>query len=113
VENAEVETKLYLKYDLTDDIMNNKVYGILRNYPGKNQVIAKCTARNKAFMIPYKVDNSVAMQNELLGILGEDCVKIKIPAGLNVSVKGAEHSVCKDFVNLKMKKGQKATVRFI
>ena len=43
----------------------------------------------------------------------EDCVKIKIPAGLNVSVKGAEHSVCKDFVNLKMKKGQKATVRFI
>ena len=43
----------------------------------------------------------------------EDCVQIKIPAGMNVSVKGAEHSLCKDFVNLKMKKGQKATIRFI
>ncbi|MBR7091144.1 MAG: DNA polymerase III subunit alpha [Clostridia bacterium] len=75
--SMEAETKLYLKYDLTDDELNGKVYRILSSYPGRSQVIAKCTTANKAFILPYKVDNSVAMQNELLGILCEDCVKIK------------------------------------
>jgi len=76
-ENNVSDTKLYLKYDLTDSVVNNEIYRVLRNYPGNSQVVAKCTAQNKAFMLPFKVNNSVAMQNELLGILSEDCVKIK------------------------------------
>lgn len=43
----------------------------------------------------------------------ERLVKIRIPEGMEVTVKGAEHRFHKDFVMLEMTEGQKAEVRFI
>ena len=43
----------------------------------------------------------------------ERLVKIRIPEGMEVTVKGAEHRFHKDFVMLEMTEGQKAEVRFL
>ena len=62
-------TKLYLKFDLTDEAMKNQVISVLSRYPGTHQVIVKCSHQNKAFMLPLKVDGSTALQNELYGFI--------------------------------------------
>ena len=68
--------KLYLKFSLLDEDLKLKVFNILASYPGKIDVIVKCDSQNKAFMLPYKVDASVAMQNELFGLLADNCIKL-------------------------------------
>ena len=62
-------TKLYLKFDLTDDNIKNNIISVLSRYPGNHQVVVKCCKQNKAFMLPFKVDGSTALQNELFGYL--------------------------------------------
>ena len=61
--------KLYLKFDLTDEVLKQTIFEILSNYAGEHPVVAKCSVQNKAFSLPFKVDGSVALQNELCGYL--------------------------------------------
>ena len=68
--------KLCLKFDLTNESMKDEVFKILEFYPGKIPVIAKCTRTNRAYSLPFKVDASVALQNELMGLIDEDSVKL-------------------------------------
>lgn len=68
VEPKRVE-KLYLKFDLTDEVLKQTIFEILSNYAGEHPVVAKCSVQNKAFSLPFKVDGSVALQNELCGYL--------------------------------------------
>ena len=70
------QQKLCLKFDLTNEELKNQVYKLLEFYPGNVVVLAKCTVQNKAFSLPYKVDASIALQNELIGLLDEDSVKL-------------------------------------
>ena len=69
-------SKLYLKFDLTDEELKNEVFKVLEFYPGESSVVAKCSKTNKAFSLPYSVKLSVALQNELIGLLDEESVKV-------------------------------------
>ncbi len=67
-EHKKIE-KLYLKFDLTDEVLKRTIFEILARYVGEHSVVVKCIAQNKAFCLPFKVDGSVALQNELCGYL--------------------------------------------
>ena len=73
---SEPQSKLYLKFSLMDEELRDKVYAILAEYQGNIPVVVKCTTQNQAFKLPYTVDGSVALQNELFGLLCDDCVRL-------------------------------------
>ena len=68
---------LYLKFDMSDNKLYDKVKLILSLYQGNCPVIARNTADNK----PYKINRTISannlLVNELIGILGEDCVVLR------------------------------------
>ena len=68
--------KLCLKFDLTNESLKDEVFKILEFYPGDVPVVAKCTKTNRAYGLPFKVDASIALQNELMGLIDEDSVKL-------------------------------------
>lgn len=70
------EKKIYLRFDTTNLDLYNKVKVIASSYPGKNQVIIKCTSSGKAFSFNAKIDVNNYVQNELVGLLGEKNVVI-------------------------------------
>ncbi len=70
------QKKLYLRFDLTNDLLKQDVLEVLSRYTGGMKVVVKCTAQNKAFILPVTVDGSVALQNELYGYLEPDNVII-------------------------------------
>lgn len=68
---------LYLKFDMSDYKLYDKVKLILSLYQGNCPVIARNTADNK----PYKINKTISpnnlLVNELIGVLGEDCVILR------------------------------------
>ena len=70
-------TKLYLRFDTQNEEIYNNIKKITANYPGKTQVIIKCTSSGKAFSFNTKVDINNYIKNELIGMLGEENVIIK------------------------------------
>ncbi len=78
VEESEVkEVKVYLRFDTKDIDVYDKVKLIIASYPGKVPVVIKCTSTNKAFAFSAKVDANNYLQNELIGLLGEENVIIR------------------------------------
>ncbi len=74
----EVDKKVvYLKYDLTDTKLYDKVNLILLLYPGESEVVVRSTADNKAYRQNKKVSASNHLFNELVGVLGEKNVVIR------------------------------------
>ena len=49
---------------------------ILSMYSGDTPVICKCTTTQQAFKVHKMVTANNLLLNELIGILGEDCVKL-------------------------------------
>ncbi|MBQ3494541.1 MAG: DNA polymerase III subunit alpha [Clostridia bacterium] len=76
-EEIKPKCTLYLKFDMTDTKIYDKVKLILTLYAGDSPVIIRNTADNK----PYKINKSISannlLVNELIGVLGEDCVVLR------------------------------------
>ena len=68
--------KLYLKFSTEDKQTMDLVVDILKTYSGKIQVAVQCSTNNKLYSLPYKVDGSAALLNELYAVLSEDCIKL-------------------------------------
>ncbi len=68
---------LYLKYDVKNTKINDKVNLILSLYKGEYPVVARCTSNNKAYKLAKKVNGNNHLINELIGLLGEENVLLK------------------------------------
>ena len=68
---------LYLKYDVKNTKINDKVNLILSLYKGEYPVVARCTSDNKAYKLAKKVNGNNHLINELIGLLGEENVLLK------------------------------------
>ena len=71
------DKKVYLRFDTKNIDIYDKVKSIVSTYPGKSQVVIKCTSKNSAFAFSSKVDLNNYLINELIGLLGEENVIIK------------------------------------
>ena len=69
--------KLYIRCDTKNFDLFNKVKSSISAYPGKNNVIIKCTNCGKAFSYSQDVDINNYLLNELYGIVGENNVIVK------------------------------------
>ena len=68
---------LYLKFDLFDTKLYDKVKLILSLYQGNCPVMARNTSDNKSYKINKTISANNLLVNELIGLLGEDCVILK------------------------------------
>lgn len=71
------EQKLYLRFDTKDIDVYDRVKNIIASYPGKSQVVIKCTSTKQAFAFNAKVNLNNYLENELFGLLGENNVVVK------------------------------------
>lgn len=76
-EQAKPTQTLYIKFDTQDKAIYNKVNLILTMYSGDTPVVCKCTSKNQAFKMPKCVNANNLVINELIGVLGEDCVLLR------------------------------------
>ncbi len=70
------QKKLYLKFNTQNNAFSKRIEQVLKRYPGAVEVKARCTATGKAVLFPEKVDGSVGLISELVGILDENSVKL-------------------------------------
>lgn len=77
-EETEQETKqnktLYLKFDASNEKIYDKVKLILSLYPGEYSVVVKNIKDNRAYKINKTINGNNLLINELIGLIGEDCV---------------------------------------
>ena len=78
LEQANENQTVYLRFDTKDIDLYEKIKKVISYYPGKSSIIIKCTSSNKAFSFNTKVDVNNYLKNELIGLLGEENVIIKI-----------------------------------
>ena len=81
-ENVVVEKQvkiptLYLKYDTTNEKLNNDILKILQSYLGDSEVIVKCSSTNKAYKLNINVNVDSFVLNELRFYLGDDFIKVR------------------------------------
>lgn len=69
--------KVYLRFDTKDIDIYNSVKRITSSYPGKAQIVVKCTTSGNVFSFNTKVEINNYLTNELIGLLGESNVVIK------------------------------------
>ena len=69
--------KIYLKFDLTNPSLYSKVCTLLANYPGKSEIIAKCTSQNRPFKLGVTASVNNYLINQLNGLLGSENVIVK------------------------------------
>ena len=74
-EKKEAPKTLYLKFDTTNTMINEKIVKVLKNYIGPNPVVVKCEKTGKAFKYSFKVNVNNYLLNEINGIINEDCIK--------------------------------------
>ncbi len=67
-----VEKKLYLRFDCTNNELQNEVLKILSNYIGNTKVIIRCNKTNNLYQIPTCVNVSNALLFELYEQIGEN-----------------------------------------
>lgn len=77
VVDEEKPQTLYLRFNTLDEDIKNEVVDILSAYPGKSEVIIKCSVSNQIFKLTSKVDLKSYVVQELKAMLMEDNVKIK------------------------------------
>ncbi|MEG1751470.1 MAG: DNA polymerase III subunit alpha [Clostridia bacterium] len=67
------KTKVFLRFNLLDEDLYEKVKELILHYNGDDEIIAKCTSQNKAFKLGT-VNTSNGFINEIIGLLGEENV---------------------------------------
>jgi hypothetical protein len=77
VETQEKREKLYLKFDLNDIKLYNSIINIISSYPGKSEVIVKCSSTGNIFKMNREVNTTKHLLIELLGILPEGDIVVK------------------------------------
>ena len=78
VEEQPKEQKLYLKFNVNDKNVYNKVEGILSSYPGTSQIVVKDEPSGSVFMLKNRnVKINDGLVNELIGELGEKNVVVR------------------------------------
>lgn len=75
-EEKKVVPKLYLMYDLTDEMLSKEIYSLLKLYPGDSPVVVKCSKQNKAFQLGVKVNTKGFLINELHAFIEDDFIKV-------------------------------------
>ena len=68
--------KIYLRFDTTNKTVYNNVVSILKDYPGDDEVTIKCTNSGMCYKISLTTSGSQLLENDLIGLLGEDNVKL-------------------------------------
>lgn len=76
-ENGASMQRIYLKLNLTDAALYKKVCALLAQYPGKSDVIAKCTVQNKPFKLGLTASVNNYLLNQLNGLLGSENVVVQ------------------------------------
>ncbi|MGN1208590.1 MAG: DNA polymerase III subunit alpha [Christensenellales bacterium] len=66
------EKKLYLRFDCTNEALQDEVLKILSNYIGETKVIIRCCKTNNLYQIPVSVNVSNALLYELYVQIGEN-----------------------------------------
>jgi DNA polymerase-3 subunit alpha len=74
-QKKEVTKTLYLKYDTQNEMLQNNILTILKNYPGDIPVEVRCASTGGAFKLSYLVNPSNYLLNELGAILDEQNIK--------------------------------------
>ena len=77
VQQEEKKQRLCLKFNTMDIELYNKVISIVGTYPGENDVFVRCTETGKAFKMNKTASISNHLENELVGVLGEDNVVVQ------------------------------------
>lgn len=77
VVNENPTEKLYLKFDLTNIKLYNSIINIISSYPGKSEVIVKCSATGNVFKMNREVNVSKHLLIELVGLLPETDIIVK------------------------------------
>lgn len=73
----EIPKKLYLRFDTTNEKLQNAVIDVLSNHMGIDKVIIKCSKTNRVFSlleIPVNANNLLVY--ELCGLIGDENIKI-------------------------------------
>ena len=68
--------KLYLMYDLTDEVLSKEIYSLLKSYPGESPVIVKCSKQKKPFQLGVTVNPRGFLINELHAYIEDDYIKV-------------------------------------
>lgn len=75
-ETPQKTKKLYLKYDLTDIPLHEKVISCLKSYPGNCPVVVKCSATNKVYQIDIFVNTDSFLISELHAYISDENIKL-------------------------------------
>lgn len=67
---------IYIRMDLSDEILNDKLMSILANYPGRAGVRVQDTVSKAVYPVDVRVHASETLRKELVGLCGYDNVKV-------------------------------------
>ncbi len=80
-ENSEIVDNnvpsLYLRFNTMDNNLKRDVIDVLQSYPGRSEVIIKCSVSNQIYKLSVKVDASSFVTQELKAMIGEDNIRVK------------------------------------
>ena len=76
-EEVVADKTLYLKYNMEDQKISDKINLVLSLYKGEYPVVVRSTADNKAYRLPQKVNGNNHLINELIGVVGDGNVILK------------------------------------
>lgn len=69
---------LYLKFDLTDEELKDKIFDICKIYSGRSPVVIKCSKTGGAYKFDHiKVNVESFLINELHAYVADDCIVVK------------------------------------
>lgn len=70
------QATLYLKYDLQDEKLNNKILKILERHAGSTKVVVKCATTNQAYNINKPVKINARLIAELKAYVADEFIKV-------------------------------------
>lgn len=68
--------RLYLRFDTKNANLYNGVISILKDCPGEDEIFIKCSSANQTYKVSMTTKCSKMLENDLIGLLGEENVKI-------------------------------------
>jgi DNA polymerase III subunit alpha len=76
IEQEQKQQTLYLKYDLQNEKLNEKVLKVLEKHFGDTKVIVKCASTNQAFNINSPVKINARLLAELKAYIADEFIKV-------------------------------------
>ena len=63
-------------YDLTDKVLSEEIFSLLKSYPGESPVVVKCSKQKKPFKLGITVNPRGFLINELHAYIEDDFIKV-------------------------------------